>query len=110
MNIHNQNTVLKSLSRSMLDRGSEAALEAVLKNLRIVGQALPQPDTYERARLAVVEAMLTRDDEGASHRLRFHYRLLDFASEACLHVSRLNHQERDALRFIELVICDNFYD
>ena len=94
----------------MLDRGGEAALEAVLKNLRIVGQTLPRPDTYERARLAAVEAILTRDDEGASHRLRFHYSLLDFASEASLYVSRLSHRERDALRFIELVICDNFHD
>jgi hypothetical protein len=110
MNKQNQKTVLKSLSRSVFNRDGEAALEAILNNLRVVGEALPRPDTYERARLAAVEAMLTRDSEGASHWLQFHYKLLDVASEACLHMSRFSHRERDALRFIELVISDNFYD
>jgi hypothetical protein len=110
MNKRDQKTVLKSLSNSMLHRHGEAALAAVLTNLRILGEALPLPETYERARLAAVEAMLKRDNLRESDWLRFHYNLLELAGEACLQLSHFGHRERGALRFIELVISDNYHD
>jgi alkylhydroperoxidase family enzyme len=102
----NKRTVLKSLSVSTLDRGGETALEAILKNLRIVGQALPRPEIYERARMAAVEAILKCDDGRTQHWLRFYFSLMDLASEAYEVTRRFSSRERNALQFIELIISD----
>jgi hypothetical protein len=106
----NKQAALKSLSSSMLDQDEEAALAAVLKNLRILGRTLPVPETYERARLAAVEVMLKRDDRWAPSWLRFYSSLLELAREACAFTRRLSHRERNALHFFELIISGNFRD
>jgi hypothetical protein len=103
----NRQTVLKSLSCSTLDQVGDLALEAVLKNLRILGQTLPRPETYERARMAAVEVMLKANHARAPYWLRFHYSLLDLARKVRELTRRLSHRERDALHFIEVIIDDN---
>jgi hypothetical protein len=105
MSKRNKRIVLKALSVSTLDRDGEAALAAILENFWIVGQTLPRPGAYERARMAAVEAMLKCDD-GAQHWLRLHLCLLDLAREASEFARLFSGRERNALRFIDLIITD----
>jgi hypothetical protein len=98
----NKLAILNSLSRSMLGGGGNAVLTAILKNLRILGQALPRPDKYERARMATVEVVLRGDKTFWPYWLRFQHRLADLTREADAAPWPLTQRQRTALQFLKL--------